>query len=70
MPRPARLPDADPDLNAAAHFAALDLALSRGDYAAAAKAQDTLTALGWDIRHRHREPREPRQGDGGSGVPR
>jgi hypothetical protein len=64
MSRPARHPDTDPDLDAAAHFAALDIALSRGDYAATAKAQQTLTELGWDIRHRHRKPRPEADGRG------
>jgi hypothetical protein len=41
-----------PEDKAAAHFTALDIALSRGDYAAAAKAQQALAELGWDIKQR------------------
>jgi hypothetical protein len=52
-----------PEDKAAAHFAALDIALSRGDYAAAAKAQQALTELGWDVRHRR-----PHAAPGGEGV--
>lgn len=62
MPRPAR--DPAPDIKVAAHFAALDIALSRGDYAAAAKAQQALTDLGWDVRHRPHKPRSEADGQG------
>lgn len=63
MPRPVR--DPAPEIKAAAHFAALDLALSRGDYAAAAKSQQALSSLGWEIRHR---PHDPRYEAGGKGA--
>jgi hypothetical protein len=45
-----------PEDKAAAHFAALDIALFRGDYAAAARAQQALTELGWDVRRRRPQP--------------
>jgi hypothetical protein len=38
---------------ATAYFAALDIAVSRGDYLAASKAQHALAALGWDVRRCH-----------------
>jgi hypothetical protein len=41
-----------PEDKASAYFAALDIALARGDYAAAAKAQQALAEMGWEIRHR------------------
>ena len=62
MQRPAK--DPAPEIKAAAYFAALDIALSRGDYAAAAKAQQSLSDLGWDIRHRPPEPRPKAEGQG------
>jgi hypothetical protein len=68
MPRPARYRGDNPDLTAAAYFTALDIALSRGDYAAAAKAQQTLNELGWDIRHRHRKPEETPEESSEKGV--
>jgi hypothetical protein len=43
-------------------FTALDIALERGDYAAAARAQQELADLGWEVRHRPRElTREQRE---------
>lgn len=47
-----------PEDKAAAFFAALDIALSRGDYIAAAKAQQALAELGWDVRHRRQSDHE------------
>ena len=38
-------------VKASAYFAVLDIALSRGDYTAAARAQKALANLGWEIRH-------------------
>jgi hypothetical protein len=55
MQRPAR-PEPRPENKAGAYFTALDIALSRGDYLAAAKAQQALAAIGWDIRRRHTKP--------------
>jgi hypothetical protein len=55
MARPAKT-EPGPEDRAAAYFAALDVALSRGDYAAAAKAQQALAELGWDIKHRRPKP--------------
>ena len=52
------------EAKAAGYFAALDIALSRGDYAAAAKAQQALAELGWDIRHRPSHPRPEADGRG------
>jgi hypothetical protein len=43
-------PRPEPEATASAHFIALDIALSRGDYSAAVKAQQTLALLGWDVR--------------------
>jgi hypothetical protein len=43
---------------ASAHFNALDIALERGDYVAAGRAQQALAELGWDIRHRRTRPHE------------
>jgi hypothetical protein len=51
MARPVRTQPREDD-KAAAHFAALDIALARGDYAAAARAQAELARLGWDIKQR------------------
>jgi hypothetical protein len=48
MARPVARPPTD--ARAAAHFTTLNIALERGDYAAAAKAQQALAELGWDIR--------------------
>jgi hypothetical protein len=53
---------------APAYFAALDIALSRGNYAAAAKAQRALAELGWDIRHRHQTRQRPRPKAATAGV--
>jgi hypothetical protein len=58
MSRPKE--DSRAEHSASAHFIALDIALSRGDYAAADRAQKALADLGWDIRHRPARPHEPR----------
>ena len=40
------------DEKASAYFSALDIALARGDYEAAAKAQQVLADLGWVVKYR------------------
>jgi hypothetical protein len=64
--RPAK-EHSSPEAKAAGYFAALDIALSRGDYAAAAKAQQVLAELGWDVR---RHPSRLRPEAAGQGVGR
>ena len=41
-----------PEGRATATFAVLDLALAKGDYAAAGRAQASLNELGWVVRRR------------------
>ncbi|MBV8076672.1 MAG: hypothetical protein JO284_09755 [Planctomycetaceae bacterium] len=62
MVRPRPKVEDRPADKASAHFVALEIALSRGDYAAAAQAQRTLAELGWEIRLRH--PRGSLVGEG------
>jgi hypothetical protein len=56
--------DSIPQDKASGYFAALDVALARGDYAAAARAQQALADLGWDVRHRLPEPHQEADGRG------
>jgi hypothetical protein len=54
--------DSSPEALASGYFAALDIALARGDYAAAARAQQALADMGWDVRQRPSQPHREAEG--------
>jgi hypothetical protein len=68
MARP-RTPKHETKPVASAHFIALDIALARGDYAAAGKAQQSLALLGWDVRRTRQPDLYGRSADEGREVP-